>query len=392
MAVEEIIYSIMFQNFYADKAIEYNLKKNKKWGSRDRAFIAEAVYEIVRWWRKIAFECGILEPNETHLKRIITQFFKNIYENLPDYEGIWDFTNYTQNTKNYNEKAVDLSVPDWIFELGSKELGENVWIRELNAMNKMGDVCLRFNTLKADAKTIQQALLKEGIYIKPHSFFNDIFVLCEKKNIFQSHSYKSGLIEIQDAGSQQIAPFLSPTPGARVIDACAGAGGKTLHLSALMHNTGQIIALDIEEWKLGELKKRAKRAGATNILVRHIRSAKIIKRLKNSADYLLLDVPCSGLGVLKRNPDAKWKLKPDFIKELNVKQNQILRNYASLLKVNGIMVYATCSLLPSENENVVNKFLRSEEGKNFEKLDEKTLYPSIHETDGFYMCKLKKKQ
>ncbi|MFQ3576652.1 MAG: RsmB/NOP family class I SAM-dependent RNA methyltransferase, partial [Cytophagales bacterium] len=180
------------------------------------------------------------------------------------------------------------------------------------------------------------------------------------------------------------------TKGSREVDACAGAGGKTLHISNLMQNSGQIVALDTEEWKLTELKLRARRAGAGNIETRLIDSNKVIKRLEGSADFLLLDVPCSGLGVLKRNPDAKWKLKPGFLDDVRTKQAEILDNYCTIVKNTGVMVYATCSLLPSENQNQIERFLKTENGKQFEKINEQILLPSKHLTDGFYMCKLKR--
>ena len=175
----------------------------------------------------------------------------------------------------------------------------------------------------------------------------------------------------------------------RVIDACAGGGGKTLHLAALMQNKGRIIALDIEAWKLDELKKRARRAGASDTIeTRVIESSKVIKRLENSADRLLLDVPCSGLGVLKRNPDAKWKLSPEFIEKVKITQQEILTSYSSMLKPQGVMVYSTCSILASENEKQVEKFMELNPGK-FEIQQQDMLWPS-EGFDGFFMCRLKK--
>ena len=175
----------------------------------------------------------------------------------------------------------------------------------------------------------------------------------------------------------------------RVIDACAGGGGKTLHLAALMKNKGRIIAMDTEAWKLDELKKRARRAGVGNIEPRVIESSKTIKRLENSADRLLLDVPCSGLGVIKRNPDAKWKLTPEFMERVKELQQHILADYSTMLKTNGLMVYSTCSLLPSENEKQVEKFLESRKDK-FELLEQKWLKPS-EGFDGFYMALIQRK-
>jgi 16S rRNA (cytosine967-C5)-methyltransferase len=213
-------------------------------------------------------------------------------------------------------------------------------------------------------------------------------VLEERQNIFTTPAFKEGLFEVQDGGSQAISPFLRIAPGMRVIDACAGAGGKTLHLAALMKNKGRIVAMDTEQWKLDELQKRARRAGVSNMEARVIESGKTIKRLANSADRLLLDVPCSGLGVLKRNPDAKWKLSLEFIDKIKELQQHILHDYCDLLKPEGLLVYSTCSILPSENENQVQQFLSTKNGA-FELVEEKHIFPS-EGFDGFYMALIKK--
>ena len=176
--------------------------------------------------------------------------------------------------------------------------------------------------------------------------------------------------------------------GMRVVDACAGAGGKTLHIAALMKNKGQIIALDIYEWKLAELKRRAKRAGAFNIEARFIEDNKVIKRLHSTADRLLIDAPCSGLGVLKRNPDSKWKIDEDFINRIKTEQENILQNYSKILKKGGKMVYATCSILPSENGEQVRKFLA--ENTEFALVKEENIMPSDG-YDGFYMALIERK-
>jgi 16S rRNA (cytosine967-C5)-methyltransferase len=155
-----------------------------------------------------------------------------------------------------------------------------------------------------------------------------------------------------------------------------------------MKNKGKIIAMDVEQWKLDELQKRARRAGVSNMETRFIESSKIIKRLENSADRLLLDVPCSGLGVLKRNPDAKWKLSPDFIDKVRELQSHILNDYCGMVKPGGVMIYSTCSVLSSENEKQVQEFLKTHEGK-FELLEEKRTWPS-EGFDGFYMAAIKR--
>jgi 16S rRNA (cytosine967-C5)-methyltransferase len=174
----------------------------------------------------------------------------------------------------------------------------------------------------------------------------------------------------------------------RVIDTCAGAGGKTLHLAAQMENKGQLIAMDIYGGKLAELKKRAKRAGVHNVQNRVIEGTKSIKKLKNSADRILIDAPCSGIGVLKRNPDSKWKLQAEFVDNIKKTQADILDRYSSMLKVNGLMVYATCSIMPSENEDQVAIFL--ENNKNFRLHEDIKVSPSKSGFDGFYMALLER--
>jgi 16S rRNA (cytosine967-C5)-methyltransferase len=173
----------------------------------------------------------------------------------------------------------------------------------------------------------------------------------------------------------------------RVVDACAGAGGKTLHLSALMQGKGMLIAMDNKEWKLKALKDRAKKAGAFNIETRVIDNLKVIKRLKDTADRVLLDVPCSGLGVLKRNFDSKWIDSTQSIMELIEIQESILENYSQMLKVDGYLVYSTCSILPSENQKQIEKFLAK--NPNFILEEDRQIMPS-EGGDGFYMARLKR--
>jgi 16S rRNA (cytosine967-C5)-methyltransferase len=184
-----------------------------------------------------------------------------------------------------------------------------------------------------------------------------------------------------------VAPFLQIKPGMRVIDACAGAGGKTLHIACLMQNKGSILAMDKEQKKLEELERRAHRAGV-RIIHTSTATKQEIEKNKETADCLLLDVPCSGLGVLKRNPDAKWKLTPAFMAEIQLTQAQIINDYSAMLKLGGLMVYATCSILPMENQMQVQQFLQNNPNK-FELQGEQTIMPS-QGFDGFYMACLKK--
>ncbi|HRK52575.1 MAG TPA: RsmB/NOP family class I SAM-dependent RNA methyltransferase [Cyclobacteriaceae bacterium] len=385
-AVVTTLKTIFEDNKYADKVIEKTLKQNPKWGARDRRFIAETTYDIVRWYRYLLTVSG--SENDDYWSLLGTWLIWREIE-LPAWDQFkkLNITSVKDRFQKEYPLPIRESIPDWLDELGNRELPSQ-WAQEIKSLNHEAEVVLRVNTLKGDIITIQKQLTEEGIETTVNSKFQNALILNKRMNVFGSQSFKQGLFEVQDAGSQLIAPYLQVEPGMRVIDACAGAGGKTLHLSALMQNKGRIVAMDTEGWKLDELRKRAKRAGANNIEAKVIENSKTIKRLANSADRLLLDVPCSGLGVLKRNPDAKWKLSPDYISKVKILQQQILSEYATMVKPGGMLVYSTCSILPSENGEQVKQFLAS--NPTYELVDENHCWPSDG-FDGFYMALIKKK-
>ena len=238
---------------------------------------------------------------------------------------------------------------------------------------------------------LQRKLKTEDIETESIPYHPDALKLVERANVFTTEAFHEGLFEVQDASSQLVAAYLDVEPGMKVVDACAGAGGKTLHLAALMQNKGQIIAMDIYESKLKKLKIRARRNKAHNIDLRVIDSTKVIKKLHEKADRVLIDAPCSGLGVLKRNPDSKWKLQSEFIDEIKKTQQEVLQNYSKMVKPGGKMVYATCSILPSENRQQVDLFLTSEAGKSFTFVKDSNIYAHLSGFDGFYMALLEKK-
>ena len=383
VAIVQTLESVFNENRYASKAIEYLFKEQSKWGARDRRFVAETIYDVVRQYRLL----NELSGNKNNWYHILGVYLLLRGHDLPDWEefaGI-DKKSLPQKIATIqNNRAIFQSIPDWMDELGFGELSYK-WNKELEALNNQAAVVLRTNRLKTSVQNLQAQLVKEGIATE-HIKDSDALILKERKNIFTSPLFKQGLFEIQDTSSQLVAPFMRAEPGMCIIDACAGAGGKTLHVAALTQNKSKIIAMDIEEKKLTELQKRAARAGA-KIESKLISSAKTITDLNKVADRLLLDVPCSGLGVIKRNPDAKWKLSLERINELKKIQRQILQDYTCMLKVGGLLVYATCSILPSENNQQVAWFL--EQNKNFSFIEDQTIYPS-EGFDGFYMCLMKR--
>lgn len=392
-ATIDSLHLIFNENKQADKVLKNTLKRDKRWGARDRGFIAETTYDIVRWKRLYSKIAEVKEPfNRANLFRLFTVWatLKGIqipdwpqFENTPTRKIKGKFDEFSKIRK-YKE-----SLPDWLDELGQKELGKK-WDKEIHSLNQLADVILRVNTLKTTKEKLQNNLQELEIETENIKGYPQALKLVKRTNVFVTEAFKNGWFEVQDASSQKVAKFLNPKPGTRVVDTCAGAGGKSLHIAALMENKGQVIALDIYENKLKELKRRAKRNGAHNIETRTIDSSKVIKKLIHKADKILIDAPCSGIGVLKRNPDSKWKLQPEFLETIKNTQREILDSYSRMVKPGGQMVYATCSILPSENEKQVQDFLERKSGKDFKFVKEEKVFPSESGFDGFYMALLQK--
>ena len=387
--------AIFNEGEYADKVVARALKKDKRWGSTDRKFVAETIYEIVRWKRLYVEIAEVREPfDRDKIWRIFAVWAVLRGYTLPDWKYFEEtpvrrikgkFDELTK-TRKYKE-----SIPDWMDELGVKELGEEIWTKELAAQNQQAKVILRVNRLKTTKEKLRAMLMDLNIITEFNKDYPDALILTERANVFLTDAFRDGLFEVQDASSQLVAYFLDVKPGMRVVDTCAGAGGKTLHLASLMENKGQIIAMDLYESKLKQLKIRAKRNGAFNIEPRVIESTKTIKKLHEKADRVLIDAPCSGLGVLKRNPDSKWKLQPEFIENIKKVQAEVLENYSKIVKPGGKLVYATCSVLPSENQEQIARFLTTEIGKEFTFVQDRKVLAHESGFDGFYMALLERK-
>ena len=392
--VIDSIRDIFNEGVYADKAVEKALKRDKRWGSRDRKFVAETIYEIVRWKRLYAEIAEVKEPfDRNNLWRLFSVWcvLKGIA--LPDWNQI-EPTPSRRIKGKFDElskiRKFRESIPDWIDEVAVSELGEELWTKELAALNKQAEVILRTNTLNTTKEELQKKLQDESIFTEFIPNHSDALRLVERANVFRTEVFKKGYFEVQDASSQLVAEYLDVAPGMKVIDTCAGAGGKTLHLASFMKNKGQIIAMDIYESKLKKLKIRARRNKVHNIDTRVIDSTKPIKKLYNKADRVLIDAPCSGIGVLRRNPDSKWKLQPEFLDNIKKVQQDILQKYSKMVKSGGKLVYATCSVLPSENQNQITEFLTSESGKDFKLIKDNKVFAHTSGFDGFYMALLQK--
>ncbi|MGH1468270.1 MAG: RsmB/NOP family class I SAM-dependent RNA methyltransferase [Bdellovibrionales bacterium] len=362
----------LFENQSASsKVINYSFKNNKKWGSRDRKSFAEAFYSIVR-------HAGV------YFYEIKKDDFNQITED--DAAEIVELYMEGFDIKPEVERMA-YSVSKDLEETLKNEMDDKQRLEFLKASMNTASVFLRVNlnlisdeeclkTLKAEELDVE--LIKPGC-----------IELKERKNIFSSPSFKSGFFEVQDGASQDVAYFMQLEKGMRVADSCAGAGGKTLHMSSLMQNSGTIVAMDIFPRRLEELKKRAKRARSQNIEIKPIEGTKTVKRMVGKFDRLLLDVPCTGSGTYRRKPESKLFFSKGEHERLLAIQEEVLELHSKLVKEGGKMVYATCSVFPSENIKQVEKFLAKH--SEFELEEEVSNFVGQDGFDGFYMARMKRK-
>jgi len=301
---------------------------------------------------------------------------------------------------------VTADLPDWVVDRLHARMPELDILALGRALQQAAPLDVRVNTLRADRETVLRQLTATGITSEPTPF-SPIGIRLRNKPALNRHPlFLDGSIEVQDEGSQLLGFLLAPKRRDLVVDFCAGAGGKTLMLGAMMGSQGRLYALETSEKRLAHLKPRLKRSGLSNVFPRRIagENDNHIRRLHGKIDRVLVDAPCSGFGTLRRNPDLKWRQTPTSVGELNLKQGAILRSASRLLKPGGRLVYATCSLLPEENEDIVTAFLG--ENSEFQLLNcgellqeqgiawASALYfqswPHVHGTDGFFAAVLKR--
>lgn len=391
--LDEALGQIFHSDRHADRVVEYYLKNRKKWGSRDRKFFAAAVYETVRWRRRNSFLLGS-ETEATNLRNLWLS--GEVFEGRAIPEGFAEFRKQVEfrvAELSASSRAIKNSIPDWLDELGARELPQR-WDQLLPLLNKEAAVDLRVNSLKTNLSQVQKMLTEEGVETTSIPDCPWGLQLITRKNIQNLESYKAGFFEVQDRSSQQVASFVfgfvsgkvESSAGISVLDACAGAGGKTLHLAALMGNRGRVVAADVNPKKLERLKDRCKKAGAISVQVELLNEEQ--PDWMEKFDRVLLDVPCSSLGTLRRDPDLKWKSSLESINKTVELQRQILHSYSRFVKPGGHLIYATCSFLPLENRQQLDWFL--ERHPDFRLEEDLSLGPDLNGGDGFYMARLLK--
>ncbi len=391
VAVVDALREVLLNDKQADHTLDKMFAAHKNWGARDRHFIADNTYHILRYKRLFEYCATAEEKNALSLWKMLGAKLVIDGHQLPEYDEFKTLVPTDILLKKQEAqyiRKIRESIPNWLDTMGEEQLGEQ-WEKEVITLNQPAKLSLRVNTLKCTKADLKQALQKEGIETSEVPNAPDALVIEGRKNLRNLAAYKNGWFEMQDVSSQLVAPLLDVKEGMKVIDACSGGGGKTLHIAALMNNRGSIRAMDINDHKLEEVKLRAKRNGVRIVSEKNI-DLEYIPSLKESADRLLLDVPCSGTGVLRRKPDAKWHLTAEFITKVTQTQLMILDEYSVMVKKNGVMVYSTCSILPIENERQVKAFLDRHKDQ-FELLEEMKVSPADSGFDGFYAAKLLRK-
>ncbi|WP_411827369.1 RsmB/NOP family class I SAM-dependent RNA methyltransferase [Luteolibacter sp. AS25] len=377
--------AVLLNHRVLDHELAAAFENNKKWGKRDRSFVAETLFEVTRWRRSLSYLVDSDDTNSLITAQWVLMGFElpewHKYTGRPPEEII-----ARQADIPDQPRAIRQSIPDWMDKLGYEELGEQ-WEPQLTALNQKPSVFLRVNTLLCTLEEAQEWLAENNVETAPVDGHPYALALPPGK-ILPKALRLDGRIEIQDPSSQQIAPFLDPQPGQRIIDACSGAGGKALHLAALSKNEARIYAMDVDEKKLAQLKQRAKRARATCIVQKAIIETTPTD-FADIADSLIIDSPCSGLGTLKRQPDLKWRLKPAALKRVQSIQAQLLAEYPKMLRSGGKLLYATCSILPSENQEQIARLLKNNPDK-YRLISQQNLLPSETGHDGFHASLLEK--
>ncbi len=409
-STEEALREILRFAGPADVTLSRYLREHPRLGGRERAAIAEAVYSLLRN-RSVLMQfvdSGVgSQMRRVALLALAEAVGVDSIAGLVEQESDW-LNRVMAIDRNSLTPAVRSNFPDWIRERLLAQYGEDGASQLMDALNRPAPLDLRVNALKCTREQAEAALTEGNIAFE-RTPYSPLGLRLAKKPALQNLSlFNEGGIEVQDEGSQLLAQVLGAKRGEMVVDFCAGAGGKTLAIGAAMRNTGRLYAFDVSEKRLAKLKPRLARSGLSNVhpvVIAHENDAKV-KRLAGKIDRVLVDAPCSGLGTLRRNPDMKWRQQVTDVAELNAKQQAILAGAARLVKPGGRLVYATCSLLVEENEQVVEAFLAAHseflllpvnELLSLQKITLDTgnylkLRPDMHQTDGFFAAVLERRQ
>jgi len=406
---EEVLREILRFTAPADTTLSRYFKDHPRLGSRERGAVAEGIYAVLR---NKSFFTDFAEAGSSPTMRRLTIMGLAEAMGVDSLGGLTDDETAFLNRINEIDRTLmpvqmRSNLPKWLFDKFVAQYGQEETLAMAHALNQPAPLDLRVNSIKTTREEAMTRLLEAPVAAIPTPFAPLGLRVLKKPALQNLPIFKEGGIEVQDEGSQILAQIVGAKRGEMVVDFCAGAGGKTLALGALMRNTGRLYAFDVSEKRLAKLKPRMARSGLSNVhpvQIAHERDAKV-KRLAGKIDRVLVDAPCSGMGTLRRNPDVKWRQKEDSILEMQEKQIGILDGAARLLKGGGRLVYATCSLLEEENQRVAENFIAThpefdlvpmsqvlaEQKIPLEMGDYLVLLPHKHQTDGFFAAVFERK-
>lgn len=412
-----VLSNLLDFNSPADAKLSDFFRNNRDLGTKERAFVAESVYGVLRRLRFLSTVTANEENDPDDARKLILAWMlrvqgmsiQKLEPMLSEQQIEWAHTIKAKSTENM-PLAAQADVRDWLWDKLATQYGEAEALTIARSMHEAATLDIRVNTIKGSRDEIMAKMVAENtsgeanITKTPFSPMGLRMPL--RLNISRHVLFTEGNIEVQDEGSQLLAHLVAPKRGMMIADFCAGAGGKTLAIGALMRNTGRLYAFDVSEKRLFNLGKRLKRSGLSNLNAQVISSENDpkLKRLNGKFDRVLVDAPCTGLGTLRRNPDLKWRQTPEDLAQLNVKQTAILARAARLTKTGGRLIYATCSLLQDENENIAENFLAnhaefkllnaaeilSQQQINLDTGKYLKLLPHLHQTDGFFAAVFEK--
>jgi 16S rRNA (cytosine967-C5)-methyltransferase len=383
----------------ADQALSAYFRVHSEFGPRERALVAEASFAVLRRRRSLAAAAGSEEPHALVLGALarVLGFSARALEGTA--EPAWIAEVRSASADGYPE-AVRADLPDWLWQRLATEYGRDEAMRIAQGLLNAAPLDLRVNLARITREEARERLAADGLEARPTPFSPAGLRLSGRPAINRHPLFEDGLVEVQDEGSQLLAWLVAPRRGEMVADYCAGAGGKTLALGMLMRGAGRIYAMDISEKRLAALRPRAARAGLSNVHSMTLagEADPRAKRLAGKLDRVLVDAPCSGFGTLRRNPDLKWRHDARAVAELAGKQRRILAAAARLVKPGGRLVYATCSILPEENEAIADAFqvshrsfrpvscaaLLAAQRIELDTGERLRLWPHRHGTDGFF--------
>ncbi|HEX7643237.1 MAG TPA: RsmB/NOP family class I SAM-dependent RNA methyltransferase [Burkholderiaceae bacterium] len=406
---EDVLREVLRFTGPADGTLSRYFREHPKLGSRERGVVAEAVYGLLR--NKTVYgnfaESGVGSAmRRLALLGLADAIGVEALGGISEEEHAW-LARVMQFDRSGLPAAMRANLPPWLYDKLLERYGEAEALELAAALNQPAPLDLRVNVMKSNREAVMTELAAAPIQCVATPYAATGVRLAKKPALQNLPLFKEGAIEVQDEGSQLLAQIVGAKRGEMIVDFCAGAGGKTLALGAIMKNTGRLYAFDVAEKRLAKLKPRLARSGLSNVhpvVIAHENDAKV-KRLAGKIDRVLVDAPCSGLGTLRRNPDVKWRQSPQGLAELNAKQISILTGAARLVKPGGRLVYATCSLLDEENEAIVAQFLAAHAGFALvpmaqvlaeqkialEMQDYLKLFPHRHQTDGFFAAVLERK-